>query len=768
MEEIRKQATTQFISSWRSSQTKKVQDFSWHETMGYVIVKRDDAARRIVLSPRVTDILSALGSTSNASSVGNHPLVRAIRRSGKSSSGDNDSNNTSSSSSDPDEDATQTSWRPAHARFALRCEPPYMRVFSAQQLVTEIPECLRARRRLLKSKLKEDEMLLSISQFPLLGDTTNIYIDGQGSMNGPLLRSQLLSDDCLHQIPPFALEIDGIIERRGAVPYTAVPVFHDADTPWPFVDPGLSPAALDFGILRLPDAGAGSGSGSGGNRDRDSGCAMGAHGKIGSNNSGPANTVAMNGGPPITNLAQGRIIDTFQSGPVPASSPLLEIPSNRNSLLLDSPLFGVGSGGILRVTLCAADLDEARILYDHLAPISAIMIALTAGTPIVRGYLTDRDSYWDVQCSAVDDRSAQERGFAPLTTAKGKLMKSRFGTIDSYLGPGPNSKDMSFNPQYNDMDYTYDNAANMAMMGGGVDKELSQHVARLFIRDLHFATAKMLRDKDDAKNSRSNGQEHFKRFLGCNRQNVCLYPPNTRTRSGWEVEFVSLEVQLTDEENAAFISFIVLLSRVIISYSLNLYLPISMMNQNMARAQQVNAAKEQLFYFRRDLFSGRDGKQSGPGLISRGGDNGGWINTHAGDFKANATASEREALGHHHLGTGSPDTAEYVELTINEILNGSPVHKVTGLLTIVLSYLPSLGLEYQAENDLRRQLVLIRRRASGKLCTLATWMRKFVQEHPDYRHDSVVSPTVNYDMLRTLNDIEEGRVAAPELLTRKP
>ncbi|KAJ2343638.1 glutamate--cysteine ligase, partial [Coemansia sp. RSA 2673] len=71
---------------------------------------------------------------------------------------------------------------------------------------------------------------------------------------------------------------------------------------------------------------------------------------------------------------------------------------------------------------------------------------------------------------------------------------------------------------------------------------------------------------------------------------------------------------------------------------------------------------------------------------------------------------------------------------------------------------------YQAENELRRQLVLIRRRASGKLCTLATWMRNFVEKHPDYRHDSVVSPEVNYDMLRTLNDIEERRVAAPELL----
>ncbi|KAJ2909192.1 glutamate--cysteine ligase [Coemansia aciculifera] len=378
-----------------------------------------------------------------------------------------------------------------------------------------------------------------------------------------------------------------------------------------------------------------------------------------------------------------------------------------------------------------------------------MMIALTAATPIVRGYLSDRDSYWDVQCSAVDDRSAQERGFAPLTTAKGKLIKSRFGTIDSYLGPGPNSEDKSFNPQYNDNNYTYDSGANRSMLEGGVDEGLAQHVARLFIRDLHFATAKMLRDKDDATGSRSNGQEHFKRFLGCNRQNVCLYPPNTRTRSGWEVEFMSLEVQLTDAENAAFITFIVLLSRVIISYRLNLYLPISMMDQNMTRAQCVNAAKDQLFFFRRDLFSGRDGKLSGIGRISGPGNSSNWYATYA--------------RSPHNLGTASPDTAEYVELTIDEIFNGSPTHKVTGLLNIVLSYLPTMRLEYDVEQDLRRQLMLVRRRASGKLCTLASWMRKFVHEHPDYRHDSIVSPSVNYDMLRTMNDIEEGRVAAPEL-----
>ncbi|KAJ2572691.1 glutamate--cysteine ligase, partial [Coemansia sp. RSA 1836] len=213
--------------------------------MGYVVVKRDDAARLMVLSPRAANILGELGCSADENSVGNHPLVRARRR-----------------------------------------EPPYLRAFSVQQLVTEIPECLRARRRLLKSKLNGDEMLLSITQFPLLGATTGTHIDGQGPTNGPLLRSQLLSDDCLHPIPPFALEIDGIIERRGAVPHTAVPVFHDTNTPWPFIDPGLSPAALDLGILRLPDASTSSG----GSRDRDSGCSIGASDRSGNN--GPAAAAA--------------------------------------------------------------------------------------------------------------------------------------------------------------------------------------------------------------------------------------------------------------------------------------------------------------------------------------------------------------------------------------------------------------------------------------------------------------------------------------------
>ncbi|KAJ1947928.1 glutamate--cysteine ligase [Kickxella alabastrina] len=767
MEEIRRQATDQFIAAWRGSQTKKVNDFTWHETVGYVIVKRDDDSRRVVLSPRVPEILRELGCDLTLASTGMHPQVHD--REASSNPGDTSANVA----------AEQTSWRPAHARFALRCEPQYLREFCVGQLATGISECLRERRRLLKSKLKPDEMLLSVGQFPLLG--ADIYIEDQDLTNGPLLRSMLLSENCLNPMPPFTLEIGGIIDRRGIVPYTAVPVFRDANTPWPFADKDLSLETLDFGILQSAVGLDG--------HARTAGTpavpqhAVASVGNVAARPEAAVETPSYSADASAFNGVPSRDTQRMPYAVNPSPLPLMfEMPSGKNSLLLDSPLYGIGSGGVLRVTLCAADLGEARILYDQLAPICAIMTALTAATPIVKGHLTNRDCYWDVQCSAVDDRSAQERGIVPLTTAKGTLLKSRFGSIDTYLGPSPTSKNLAFHPEINDCQYTYDSCSYWKMKDGGVDNLLSQHVARLFIRDLHYASAKMLGDNNSGSGNRadgndrsgngndnrngssasasidSDGQEHFKRFLGCNRQNVCLYPPNTSTGSGWEIEFMSLEVQLTDAENAALITFIVLLSRVIISYRLNLYLPISQMDQNMSRAQKINAVKDQQFIFRRDVFSGKDGNSSSSGRIPWRGN----VRSRPDPHMPGSPVEQDQF--HRHIGIKSPESAEYVELTVDEILNGSPKHRVMGLLKIIQSFLPTLHLEYDVEREVRRQLWLVERRASGKLCTLATWMRRFVRNHPEYKRDSVVPPSINYDMLRTMNDIEEGKIMAPELL----
>lgn len=41
----------------------------------------------------------------------------------------------------------------------------------------------------------------------------------------------------------------------------------------------------------------------------------------------------------------------------------------------------------------------------------------------------------------------------------------------------------------------------------------------------------------------------------------------------------------------------------------------------------------------------------------------------------------------------------------------------------------------------------------GSLITTATWMRKFIRSHPDYKFDSVISDTINYDLLKAVDEM---------------
>ena len=44
----------------------------------------------------------------------------------------------------------------------------------------------------------------------------------------------------------------------------------------------------------------------------------------------------------------------------------------------------------------------------------------------------------------------------------------------------------------------------------------------------------------------------------------------------------------------------------------------------------------------------------------------------------------------------------------------------------------------------------------GKLWTTAKWIRHFIQQHPEYKHDSAVSEHVNYDLVRAVEKITKG------------
>lgn len=55
--------------------------------------------------------------------------------------------------------------------------------------------------------------------------------------------------------------------------------------------------------------------------------------------------------------------------------------------------------------MCISSSD-ARLVY------ASVQLALTAASPIWRGYLSDVDCRWNVIAGSVDDRTAEERGRA--------------------------------------------------------------------------------------------------------------------------------------------------------------------------------------------------------------------------------------------------------------------------------------------------------------------------------------------------------------------
>lgn len=332
-------------------------------------------------------------------------------------------------------------------------------------------------------------------------------------------------------------------------------------------------------------------------------------------------------------------------------------------------------------------------------------LALTAASPFYRGYISDVDCRWNVISCSVDCRTQEERGIKPLKDDKFRISKSRYDSIDSYLSEQ--------GEKYNDVPLTYDEEIYQQLLTNGIDKLLAQHIAHLFIRDTVSLFSEKIYQND------LEDTDHFENIQSTNWQTMRFKPPPPNSSIGWRVEFRPCEVQITDFENAAIVCFIVLLTRVILSYKLNLLIPISKVDQNMARAQKRNAVKAEKFWFRQDI----------------------------------ASEANKEADDH----------TEYTEFTINEIINGKD-GVFPGLIPLVNSYLANMDVDADTHCTVQTYMKLIQKRASGELLTTAAWLRKEVMSHPNYRHDAVITEEINYDLLKKIQSIVSNEISCPELL----
>nr|XP_030123211.3 glutamate--cysteine ligase catalytic subunit isoform X1 [Taeniopygia guttata] len=384
-------------------------------------------------------------------------------------------------------------------------------------------------------------------------------------------------------------------------------------------------------------------------------------------------------------------------------------------IYMDAMGFGMGNC-CLQVTFQACSISEARYLYDQLATICPIVMALSAASPFYRGYMSDIDCRWGVISASVDDRTREERGLEPLKNNHYRISKSRYDSIDSYLS--------ECGEKYNDIDLTIDKDIYEHLIKEGIDHLLAQHIAHLFIRDpLTLFEEKI--HLDDA-----NESDHFENIQSTNWQTMRFKPPPPNSDIGWRVEFRPMEVQLTDFENSAYVVFVVLLTRVILSYKLDFLIPLSKVDENMKVAQKRDAVRQGMFYFRKDICKGGNSVLDGCGSAQNG--------------------------------TGI-DTEEYTLMSIDTIINGKE-GVFPGLIPILNSYLENMEVDVDTRCTILNYLKLIKKRASGELMTVARWMREFIAQHPDYKQDSVITDEMNYSLMWKCNQIAQGQAECPELL----
>ena len=380
---------------------------------------------------------------------------------------------------------------------------------------------------------------------------------------------------------------------------------------------------------------------------------------------------------------------------------------------MNKGLFGTGNTS-LQVTFGTRNVDEARYLADQIAVFSSIVLPLSAASVVFKGKLADVDIRWNVLCDSVDCRTKEERD----ETSPNYRPKPRWSTTSRYISNRPQCKE-----EYNDitlpleeeiMKFAKDKAKDMDI---DLDDALVKHLGFLFLQDPVVAFA----DKiyvDDSKTT-----NHFENLQSTNWNNVRFKPPPSfDSEIGWRVELRTIEAQLTADESVAFGMFSYFFNVLVTRREYNFYIPISKIDENIARAHKKDAVLTEKFWFRKDI---------------------------------------------------QKDSAdEWAELTLDEILHGKP-DTFVGLFNLIFDFCKQeYGVDMQAEWTQRKEnndteihkvtenmkyFEILSKRAKGEMPTIANWSRNYILKHPKYQKDSVVSHEIAADLINAMLDISDGK-----------
>ncbi|ETW61659.1 hypothetical protein PFMC_02442 [Plasmodium falciparum CAMP/Malaysia] len=470
----------------------------------------------------------------------------------------------------------------------------------------------------------------------------------------------------------------------------------------------------------------------------------------------------------------------------------------KNYVYLDAMFFGM-SMCCQQLTMSFPTVDDAKYVYDQLAVIAPLFLALTACTPYLGGFLTETDTRWRVISNSVDCRTEEELSY---------ICKPRYSGISLYISNElPLKRNYYF---YNDVDVILDKNVYDKLKKENVDEYLARHIASLFVRDpivvfegsyserdiatiqkkimelsndedkikgmvegssSNSLSSKVLLDNEDRNKNDSSIKEmnksndnnhnnnchieynnkkdinmnkiylsdnfefiedyeekvlsshqHFENFQSTNWNSVRFKPPpildnhfKGPSSIGWRVEFRTPDIQITDFENSCVVTLVMLLSKFILKERLNLYIPMTLLEENLFRASKREALTKEKFYFRKDL---------------------------------------------------SYDTLnnEFEEKSIYDIF----FNETNGLFFLCYKYVDELFkeglLNQSAKNKIDEYIEFVKQRCSGKICTGAMYLRNFILNHPAYEKNSYINSKINYDICKLIADIGKGLIIPQELL----
>lgn len=343
---------------------------------------------------------------------------------------------------------------------------------------------------------------------------------------------------------------------------------------------------------------------------------------------------------------------------------------NGGKIHLDAMGYGMGSC-CLQLTMQASSMGEAAMLYDQLGAMAPIILALSAATPIQKGHLVTIDSRWPIIEAMVDDRNEEER----LTDAK--IHCSRYSAISCWASP-----DNSCHSNLNDLQLPSDFSDNFEVLEPIIGKNLAKHFAWILHRDPLIIREQISDDDSD-----------FLIMQSANWQSMRLKPPSWNNKDGWRVEFRVMDIQPTEELNAQFCTFVLLVAKALLKKTRSdglsnvgggggaeWRIPMSLHRENMATSTLNDAVINQEFY---------------------------WP-------------------------IGDKVEKKSVDYIINDV---------------IIPFLYESWGDAEVPSYVKDTLDMISRRASGILNTPAKIMREFVRQHPSYSGDGVVHPEIQTALL---------------------